>query len=151
MLFAAADFVAIDRFPLAWRWTDERYAKFGATDLAAIRPLRAESAAAAWQRIRVLPKAFAIAAVFEGPPEEDGHTAAVRAWLEDHIHADPVDVLLLWAPDTAALVSAGLFAGRWDDFWYPSSDDLDVVPVDESWMIRIHHDGSLLRLAPAAG
>jgi len=152
MLFDAADFVGIEGFPLAWRWTDERYVKMDASDLALIRPLRTESAAVAWQRIRELPKAFGVAEVFEGaPPGGDDHFATVRTWLEDHIHADSGDLLLLWSSDTAAVVSARLFARNWNDFWYPSSDDLDVVPVDERWMIRIHHDGSLLRFALSAG
>jgi hypothetical protein len=146
MLFAPTDFDPIDRFPLVWRWTDERHVKMNAADLATIRPLRAEIAAIAWRRLSEMP--FGIAESFEGPsPDAADYVAAVRGWLGGHTRADS-DLLLIWDANTAALVNAGLFARHWGDFWYPSSDDLDVVPIDESWVIRIHHYGRLERLAP---
>ena len=147
MRFDASDLVAIEGSPLAWRWTDERHAKFHAADLAAIRPLSNKTATAAWQRISA-PR-FDVTEQFEGPPlDADDYVAAVGAWLESHTGPPSGDLLLVWDAQTAALVNAGLFARHWDDFWYPSSDDLDVVPIDWSWTIRIHHYGHLERLVP---
>jgi hypothetical protein len=144
MRFDASDLVALEHFPLAWRWTKETHAKFHAVDLATIRPLRAESAEIAWRRIKGSP--LGITGLLDGLSSDAAeYVPAVRAWLENHTRTDS-DLLLIWDASTAALVNARLFARRWNDFWYPSSDDLDVVAIDESWVIRIYHDGHLERL-----
>src|SRR5262245_11742279 len=126
MAFEDSDFVSIDDFPLKWRWTDERYALLGPVELAAIHPLHADRARAAWEKFGALPKHISGAAeIFEGiSVERDDYAAIVRAWLTGRIPQNSGDLLLFWNPDTGALVDAGLFVRRWDDFWYPSSDDL---------------------------
>jgi hypothetical protein len=50
-------------------------------------------------------------------------------------------VLLLWDRKTAVLVPRRLFIERWDDFWYPSSDDLTVMGIVGTWRIEMYHDG----------
>jgi hypothetical protein len=32
-----------------------------------------------------------------------------------------------------------LFVGRWDDFCFPSSDDVTVYPADERWLLEYAH------------
>ena len=64
---------------------------------------------------------------------------AVRDWLE-HRWTDPHAVAVVsWDPRTAVAVPWGLFARRWDDFCYPSSDDVTIAIATGEWILEYAH------------
>jgi hypothetical protein len=75
----------------------------------------------------------------------------VSQWLKDRVPEYEADILLLWDQDTGALVPRRIFIARWDDFWYPSSDDLGVVGNVGQWRIEMYHHGMFDFFADGAG
>ena len=83
--------------------------------------------------------------------DDNSDDLVVGRWLDGTLPADDKDLLLVWDRRTAALVPRGLFISRWDDFWYPSSDDLTIVGVGGSWRLQMSHYGSFEFFGPDAG
>jgi hypothetical protein len=141
MRVTSDDFVGLTGFSLLWRWTEDTHAKFGDDDLASIRPIRSAKAA------MILDEILRVAPDPDGEADrivanDDVEASVVSKWLEDRIPRGKLDVLLLWDRQRAALVPRQLFVERWDDFWYPSSDDLTVIGSVGPWRIEMYHDGT---------
>jgi len=127
-------------FSLMWRWTRATHAQFSAAELASLRPLPANDAAA------LCDKAINDRAHLQ-PGErlevdDDTETQAVTKWLDEVIPPDACELCLVWDRGTAIRLPRDLFIRRWDDFWYPSSDDLSVLTTDDQWQLEMCHWGS---------
>lgn len=141
MMVDPNDLVGLTDFPLLWRWTKETHAKFSPDELAAIRPIHPDRAATVCGQVVRVPLA-------PGRPDDrlfvrdetDRHV--VGQWLEDRVPGNESNLILIWDPRTAALVARRLFIDRWDDFWYPSSDDLSVLGTLGCWRIEMYHYGT---------
>jgi len=48
------------------------------------------------------------------------------------------------------VIAANELVTYFDDIWYPSSDDLDIIPVDAGWIVSVEHHGGV-RVIEAAG
>jgi hypothetical protein len=141
------DTTELSRFALKWRWTDERYASLSEKELARIKPLRAERAEEIWQlAIRMIDKTqdFGVdSSVFDhidrSPASEE-----VRPWLHARLPQGRVPVLVSWTNQWAVLTDSELFTDRWDDFCYPSSDNVTVFPLDQTWVLHYWHEEEFL-------
>lgn len=128
--------MTILEFPLAWRWTDARYAVFPADVLAQLSPYSADEASRLFERVKALsrseePAALRISA--DSPQEQ------VTAWLRAQQPRLAEEVSVCWSGDTALQTRWSTFIERWDDFCYPSSDDVTILPITGSWMLMYHH------------
>ena len=141
------DFVPLETFELAWRWTDAKYALFSEEDLRSIRPL----APAAAQRIAkpleslVAPHGLAAEsfANIEHTPAS-GDVESVTRWLQARVPDRDLSVYVVWWHGGHVVrVPWELFARRWNDFCYPSSDDVSVYPVTSGWMALYGHHEEL--------
>jgi hypothetical protein len=66
-------------------------------------------------------------------------SADVRSWLR-RIQPDMrVSVYVSWSEDLAIETSWSIFTEYWDDFCYPSSDNVTVVPIGGIWQLVYHH------------
>jgi hypothetical protein len=74
--------------------------------------------------------------------DDKSNEATVAKWLDHVIPNDDNELMLIWDRRTAVRVPRVLFVRRWDDFWYPSSDDLSVIGADGRWHLEMHHHGS---------
>jgi hypothetical protein len=133
----------IAEFPLIWRWTSAAHALFSASELAGLRPCSLIEAA----RIRDASRSFDL---------RDGldprHFSSVRVqsadvstldgctWLRAQAPDLSEQVTLSWDGETALRTGWEFFTARWDDFCYPMSDDVVVVPDSGSWILRFHHE-----------
>jgi hypothetical protein len=96
--------IAIEKFPLKWRWTDENYCLLPDDELAKIRPLSTSAAAVVWQVSRRLvisqddctPSSELFAAI-EFIPANDSNS--VNAWLRSKIPDG--EIIVSWLPDLA--------------------------------------------------
>jgi hypothetical protein len=129
------EFVPLDSFPLAWRWTEESHASLPADTLSRIRPLTNERAAA------IAPEATelcvggdtAIMRSAAGDPEP------IRAWLRKLPVEPDQTVLASWDVDTAVETDWQTFVTYWDDFCYAGSDDLTVWSPEAAWYLCYDH------------
>lgn len=139
---------ALTNFPLLWRWTRETHAKLPPDELESIRPLvEHEAAALCDQVVRELAQRKPEERLQVGDESDD---TAVARWLDNVIPNGANELLLIWDRRTAASVPRALFVRRWDDFWYPSSDDLSVIGTDGRWHLEMRHDG-LFEFSNSAG
>jgi len=138
------DYLPMERFRLAWRITDVRWTKLPPDDLAEVRPLRPEKAAELKERSTLFFLApyeldqrwFAGVRSTEAPAERVERT---RGWLRDR-NVDPGQTLLvLWDRETAVVTKWSVFLAYWSDFCYPSSDDVDIWPPSEEWILAYYH------------
>jgi hypothetical protein len=44
-----------------------------------------------------------------------------------------------WDASTAVRTTWDVFTEYWDDFCYPSSDDVEVFPQSGEWLLLYHH------------
>jgi hypothetical protein len=130
-----ANFVPIEQFVLRWRWTDSRYNLLPADRLAQIRPLEASKAAELDAAARLAADPIpSTAAAFDSSTDQDA-----REWLARTLPTTATSVLVSWSRDTAVQTTLDLFIKYWDDFCYPSSDDVVVVPPAGDWVLRYTH------------
>ena len=66
--------------------------------------------------------------------------AATGRWLQQLAEPD-TPVIVSWSLEDAVLAPWRVFAGHWDAFWYPASDDATVFPLSEAWALSCDHDG----------
>jgi hypothetical protein len=131
-----SDFVPLESFSLAWRWTQESHASLPTTTLARIRPLAAESAAA------IAPEAteLCIGGDTATLRSAAGDPARVRAWLVTLPVEPEASVLASWDVETAVVTDWQTFVAYWDDFCYPSSDDVTVWNPQGAWYLCYDHE-----------
>ena len=132
----------ISQFPLAWRWTDERYAVLPADILAQIVPQSTEQACALFNQSLAFTSSDGLSpALFSltRMDVEHGDPSHVTAWLLERHPDTKTQVYLSWQPDTAVFTRWGIFAKYWSEFCYPASDDLIVLSVDRRWVLAYHH------------
>jgi hypothetical protein len=145
-----SNFVPMDQFSLRWRWTDPKYRALSGIELALIRPFDAAAAGVAHaSAIRVL-KAISstlsgtgVTAVADDESaamhDASGDPHVVRDWLRHLVSNCNDAVIISWDQSTAVLAPWNLFVERWDDFCYPSSDDVFVFPLTGDWMLCYDH------------
>jgi hypothetical protein len=140
----ANDFTPLAGFALAWRWTDRRWNLLPDTALASIRPLSQPAARRAWLTLKPLfhPHDWALNpehfdALLETDTRDDA--APVREWL-GRVVPPGGDVLVLWDPAVAVLTTEPVFRTYWDDFCYPSSDDVQIWPLSDAWAASYFHE-----------
>ncbi|HEY9825415.1 MAG TPA: hypothetical protein V6D19_08210 [Stenomitos sp.] len=135
--------MGLEKFPLTWRWTDERYAVLSNDVLARIVP----------QDSRQSNQLFSASLEFTGPNGLDENQflidqfgskaiepSAVADWLRTHHQALNSSVYLSWDRDTAVVTTWGIFTEYWPEFCYPASDDLLVWSGEHDWVLLYRHD-----------
>jgi hypothetical protein len=144
------NFVKMEQFSLRWRWTDAKHRVLSGNELALIRPFDTAAAAVAHSSAISILKAISptLAATGAAAITEDeravmrdasGEPDVVRAWLRQMVPAWDDTVIISWDQSTAVLAPWNLFVERWDDFCYPSSDDVFVFPLTGVWMLCYDH------------
>ena len=138
-----SNFRPLDEFPLKWRWTDSRWNKLPDEALNAIQPLSESKARELCQYSNgFTDHSGLIESIFDRVSRIDtpDDSPTIRQWL---IACSPdlnQKVVVSWDNDLAALVKWEVFCEYWDDFCYPSSDDVAVFPLSGEWMLCYSHD-----------
>jgi hypothetical protein len=133
---APSDFVSLDTFPLGWRFAPERVGSISSTTLARIRALSADRAAAFAHGARERCEEAARFAVTFRSDESPG---VVRAQLQALPPHPATGILISWDARTAVASDWEVFVAHWDDFCYPSSDDVTMWPLDDGWTLCYRH------------
>ena len=132
----------MEKFPLNWRWTDKKYCLLSEDEIAQIRPFSPSSAKELWKKSL---KLIDSSKEFSPSPElfesieviDSNDTDKVTVWLKDKMPSE--SIFVSWQPDTAVMTNTDLFIKYWDEFCYPSSDDVTIWPENEAWVINYWH------------
>ena len=134
----------LSQFPLKWRWTDPKYGQLPPELLATITPLSASKARTVWEIFRPLAHNDSLAPELFEPIVEfnavSNSPEDTKAWLQRLGLGRKTPVIVSWNPEWAVLAPFGVFCDHWDDFCYPSSDDVIVCPCSEDWAILYRHE-----------
>ena len=138
-----SDFRSIDSFPLKWRWTDSRWNKLSNDALDFIQPLsESKSRELCQYSLRFSNHSGLIESLFEhiSQIETSDESPEIRQWLLDRSSDLNQTVVVSWDNELAALASWRVFCEYWNDFCYPSSDDVAIFPLSGEWMLFYSHD-----------
>jgi hypothetical protein len=61
-------------------------------------------------------------------------------WLRSQSPQLTEKIIVSWDRETALRTDWDLFTSQWDDFCYPATDDLLVLPASAEWILRYHHE-----------
>ncbi|MEW8693080.1 MAG: hypothetical protein AB2535_18740 [Candidatus Thiodiazotropha endolucinida] len=124
----------IDNFKLKWRWTDPDYLDMPEENLDKINALSPESASAVFDESSRLIK--------ESNIENEGQrTSANNSEVAEYLARINVESMILvsWGPDCAVVTTTNIFIKYWEDFCYPTSDDVSIWPVNKAWLLQYFH------------
>ncbi len=139
---AENDFRSIDSFPLKWRWTDPRWNKLPDDALKAIQPLAETKAHELCQYfLQFCDNSSLSMSSFEHIEQVDASAeeSEIPHWLLTCSSNLNETVIVSWDNNLAVLVKWKVFCEFWDDFCYPSSDDVAIFPSSEEWMSFYSH------------
>ena len=138
------EFVPLAKFGRAWRFTDPKYNVLPPAALADLHPINQLRAAALFADLKGACESFhsesrdpdtQIDATCENDEAHARITEALRALP---IAADE-RIVVSWDRNDAVETSWRTFFTYWDDFCYPSSDDVTIRPLDGAWRLCYHH------------
>jgi hypothetical protein len=124
----------IDSFRLKWRWADPDYLDMPEEDLNKINILSRESASAVFDESLRLIKNTDIENIGERISTKNNgvYEYLSRIKIESKI-------LVSWSPDCAVVTTPDIFIKYWEDFCYPSSDDVSIWPENNAWFLQFFH------------
>lgn len=135
--FEPNDFIELSDFALAWRWCDpHRATELPAEARRRIRPLTSTAAARVGDRA-----SFLCDRRRDGMRRipADGEADRVRQMLATLPIDEHARVVVSWSDDVAVVTDWPTFRAYWDEFCYPSSDDVTIWPLDERWSLCYDH------------
>ncbi len=127
----------IEEFRLAWRWTQPSHTVLPPQVLASITPLSAHEAARLYNYGAELFGQHVHTAVTHQCSDDSETT---RIWLEDLSIRRDHRMFVVWDRATAVTLPWGTFTTYWDDFCYPSSDDVYVLPEIDGSVLAWSHE-----------
>ncbi|HEX4797438.1 MAG TPA: hypothetical protein VH370_26830 [Humisphaera sp.] len=123
-------------FPLAWRWTQPSHNVLPPEVMAQIVPIPHAP----------MPPGVTARGEFDRSSFSEIQTASAdipcdqgTKWLRELPIALTEQVIVQWNSSTAVRTTWEIFTQYWDDFCYPSSDDVEVVPQSGEWVLMYHH------------
>lgn len=136
------DYKALDSFPLLSRWNDSRWNEFPPEVLAGIQPFRKEKARELCQYSLIFSNRNGLIEEYFATIEETSAAQPkemVKSWLLSRGPEENSKVVVSWDNELAVLVGWGVFCSYWNDFCYPTSDDVAIFPLSEEWMLLYDH------------
>ncbi len=134
--------IPMEKFKLKWRWTDKNYCLLSENELLHIHPLDSRTAKEVWEKSLTF-----IGKDNEFSPSSElfdsidfidtSDSDKVTSWLADKMPSG--EIIVSWQPDTAVKTTVELFIKYWDEFCYPSSDDVSIWPETENWVVHFWH------------
>ena len=133
-----SDFRYLDSFPLKWRWNE-----LPGDILNSIQPLSETKARELCRySLGFSNQSGLVESLFEhiSRIETSDDSPAIRQWLLNRLSDLNQLVVVSWDNELAVLLNWKVFCEHWDDFCYPSSDDVAIFPLSGDWMLIYSHD-----------
>lgn len=135
----------IERFKLAYRFMDHRWNRLPPEDLAHLHALGEGTATyLAHEVARFYLSGELDASVFPAQSRmkaEGPAPSAVREWLVGLGIPAEENVAVSWDATAALLTRWEIFCRYWNDFCYPSTDDVTVCPIHGGWALSYQREG----------
>lgn len=134
---------SLENFPLKWRWTDANYNVLPKDDLSFILPLNNDAAKIVDD---VSNSCYSSENNNFTPCNEKfediesigcNNNESINDWLSNRMFGD--NIVISWSPTMAVITLPKVFIKYWDDFCYPSSDDVSIWPESEEWVLHYTH------------
>lgn len=91
---------------------------------------------------QVLPRpADSLYTNIEELPEAEGDLGT--EWLQHRMGDETSPIIVCWNSLSAVETDAQLFVPFWEDFCYPSSDDVAIFPIHFGWLVTFWHEEHL--------
>lgn len=122
-------------FELAWRWTNPSHNVLPPEVMAQIVPLDEVA----------VPSGLAVrdqlnrAQVIDIRSMSTCDVDEARRWLLELPAVPAEKIVINWGLRSAVQTTWEIFARFWDDFCYPSSDDVEIYPPSGDWILLYHH------------
>ena len=129
--------MGIEEFPLAWRWTKSAHTVLPPDVLTSMVSLQGEEADRLYRRGEEVFRAVVGSRIQHVAEDPD----VARAWLQSLPFTSDNRVFLAWNNTTALSLPWHSFIAYWDDFCYPSSDDVFAFPEVGSGALAWNHEG----------
>ena len=135
---------SLEKFQLKWRFTDPNYNVLPADVLKRFHPLDMQSAHEIYGRRTDILQNFNLDRAQYPNVETYNSTNDVegaRLWLKRQLaNLGSERVTVSWTSEVAMAVPLNDFCDYWDDFCYPGSDDLLVLPKNDDWVLYFFHE-----------
>ena len=151
------DLLSMDEFDLRWRWTDSKWNLLPPNALASIRPLKRQKANELNAILENLLKPILLRITGQTDTQlrsgadkhaiesfdTSGDPSEGHEWLCKVLPSRDGDAFVSWQDDMAAVVRLTTFIEYWDDFCYPLSHDVVVVPTSANWILYYWNEETL--------
>jgi hypothetical protein len=132
-----ADFSPLETFPLNWRFWPSEAGVASAARRARLHPLCPGAAARALRHASSIRDEIADSEYTE--LRDLSEAALAEVWL-GALPISPMQVVIVsWDHETAVQTDWQFFCRYWDDFCYPSSDDVTITPQGDDWLVCFDH------------
>ena len=141
IIIAAEDLLPLETSGLEWRFTDDQTNLLPSEALQQIHPLPIDIIYMIRDKVyfpdsRNQNPHWQVDGSFDASAVRD----SVEQWLHSQVTDNSTRVIVFWWSNDAVLTTWDIFCRYWDNFCYPSSDDVAILPLDEQWEIAYHHE-----------
>ena len=126
-----------DDFALAWRWTGKPHAELPDDVLSGLIPLPTNLICDKYDTALRLDQCQKTTRNYM----TEGSRDDVKSFLRSILMESCTPVYVMWDNQTGLSMPWGTFIKYWDDFCYPSSDDVYISLPKASWLLAYRHWG----------
>ena len=121
------EYININDFELNWRWTQKNHCLIPEEDLIKIKPLSEVSSESIYKQRPVV----------SGTSQEIDCKETPITFLTKNLGKETVYVS--WSKNIAVQTDTSTLIKYFSDICYPSSDDVTIWPLNNSWLMQYNH------------
>ena len=136
------EFTDINNFELKWRWLGGNYANFTPDILSKIKILDSKSSKYVYNKLEKYFSNYSLNNTFV----KDIKSFEIRDseilkkfWTKTRM-TDDTQIIISWDENNCVITNWKIFKYNWDDFCYPSSDDVFIYPMNGDFIIYYMHE-----------
>jgi len=137
------DFIPFNDFELKWRFTEKRHNIIVQEDLSLLRPLsKTKTAKFNKYSQQYLGNASLLSSAFNqiDTLKIRNSQETVNTWLSEKNINPETNIIISWDNSSGLVTQWQIFCKYWDDFCYPSSDDILIWTATENWVLYYCHE-----------
>lgn len=139
------EIIPLKDFELSWRWNKSHSPNISEEEKELIRPLskteskRLNKVISYFENESNLKLKFTETDWIYAGAEDDDEILLFRSILSNILEGWNEDVIISWNRNTVVKTSKVIFLKYWDDFCYPTSDDVTIISKETNWVMFYNH------------
>lgn len=135
----------MDDFALKWRWDNTHNPNISISEMKEIQPLSEVESKRINKIIDYFENEYNLKGMYQqtdwisATAESDEKIERFRNQLSSIIEKWNDGVIITWNRSTTLRTTKSVFLKYWDDFCYPSSDNVTVISEDVNWIMFYNH------------